>query len=331
MGTEDRGGVLLPRVTVAVLRFRLQALEPITLPRWPGSTIRGAIGKVFRELACSTLRSDCQSCPEQEECLYFHVWERNRDPKAPLRLQSPPRPYILDTASEAIPRALKRGSLFSFRLVLMGRALAHVPYFLVAVRQAGFFNGLGRSHGRFDVVKLHCRDDSGQTHSLRGGEEGPLSWGRLRRIQVRPEPWEVGGRIHLKTLSPLQIVSGGRLLRRFDPEIFTVRLVERLERLSWFHEGVLADWDYGYLRRLARNVRVESSDFRPMKSWRNTRRGRRRIPMNGILGTARLHNVAPELAGLWKTAEILHTGKNASFGFGQIRLEAPEAGSATIF
>ncbi len=37
-------GETIPRVTGAILRFQLQALEPITLPRWPGSTIRSRMG-----------------------------------------------------------------------------------------------------------------------------------------------------------------------------------------------------------------------------------------------------------------------------------------------
>ncbi len=248
-------------------------------------------------MTCTTFRSDCRSCPVHEECLYFHVSERNRDPGAPLRLQSPTRPHVLDTASQPIPRQLGPGSRFAFSLVLMGRALTHVPYFAVAVRQAGHFHGLGRSHGRFDVVGFHCRDGEGRLHSLRGSGTGVLSWGRLRRVKVRPEPWDAARRLELQTLSPLQMVSGGRLIQRFDPEIFTVRLVERLERLSWFHEEVRCRWDYGSFRRMARKVRVESCDFRPVKSWRNTRRGRRRIPMNGIVGKARLSNVSPSWPG----------------------------------
>ena len=57
----DTGSTLgLPEVTR--FRFWLEAIEPIRLPPFPGSILRGALGSGLRRTACVTGQPVCDGC-----------------------------------------------------------------------------------------------------------------------------------------------------------------------------------------------------------------------------------------------------------------------------
>lgn len=64
------------RVCLSRYRVTLEALEPLDLPAYLGSTLRGAFGQAFRRLACPA-RGD-EPCPLPETCpwpyLVFGQW-----------------------------------------------------------------------------------------------------------------------------------------------------------------------------------------------------------------------------------------------------------------
>ncbi len=73
-GTGERSlGLTRYRVTV-------EALEPLALPAYLGSTLRGAFGHAFRALTCPA-RPD-ETCPIRERCPYHLVFETAPPPDA---------------------------------------------------------------------------------------------------------------------------------------------------------------------------------------------------------------------------------------------------------
>ena len=52
-------------VTLPMVRYRIafEVTEPVHLPEYSGSTIRGAFGGALRRVACMTRQKDCKACP----------------------------------------------------------------------------------------------------------------------------------------------------------------------------------------------------------------------------------------------------------------------------
>ena len=62
-----------------------------------------------------------------------------------------PRPFVidpLDTRGE-----YRQGESFAFRLILIGRAIDYLPYFLVSFRELGEI-GMGKGRGRFQLTQV---------------------------------------------------------------------------------------------------------------------------------------------------------------------------------
>ena len=55
---------------VSRYRLRLRARSPVLLPRYPGSTLRGAFGHALKEAVCVVRHRDCERCMLAERCIY---------------------------------------------------------------------------------------------------------------------------------------------------------------------------------------------------------------------------------------------------------------------
>ena len=54
---------MLSSLPIVRYQFTLTVTEPIKLPEYAGSTLRGAFGRALRKIACMTKQAECKGCP----------------------------------------------------------------------------------------------------------------------------------------------------------------------------------------------------------------------------------------------------------------------------
>lgn len=316
-----------PRLEMVVVEFELEAEQRVSLPRYTGATIRGALGRALRANVCSTGFETCDGCPVLSTCPYSKAWEANLDVEgAPGRMQQLPRPYVLEPIDYGRKTTFDRGERLAFRLKLLGDARNQVPHFILAARDMGRF-GLGRGRSKCRLREVRSFDEDGRPITL--FEEGRVQrWATLGTTLVDPEPTSLDRalmdevkRVTLSFETPLQLTHRGKPLTRFDAETLTARLTERLDALALVHQGLSTTWDFRSLRAESRDVRVVHADVAIESFERYSQRSQARVPMRGILGNVVLTGVTPNLWALWRAGRHVHVGKQATFGFGRIRLD----------
>src|SRR5713226_10776772 len=81
---------------VAASRYRVTfiAKQPLDLPSYLGSTLRGAFGHAFRAIACPGMHGDC---PVPTQCPYHLIFETSPPPGSEaLRTHDEiPRPFVI--------------------------------------------------------------------------------------------------------------------------------------------------------------------------------------------------------------------------------------------
>jgi hypothetical protein len=145
-------------LSCARYRVVFEAREPLDLPGYLGSTLRGAFGDAFRAVACPG-RID-EPCPIPLQCPYHLIFETSPAPGSDaLRTHDEiPRPFVIAPAnsdqghSDGQARRLFRpGDEVSFELVLIGRAQEFFPYFVVALREV---NRIGRGRQAVELRRI---------------------------------------------------------------------------------------------------------------------------------------------------------------------------------
>ncbi len=317
----------LTPLTFLRLRVTMEALEPLHLPSFKGSTLRGAFGMALRQAMCSTGAFKCRDCSETGSCVYHYVFE-TPIPEQAARMRKytwAPHPFVLepplDSRTEYAP-----GDPFEFGLVLVGRAIELLPYFVLAFRRMGQRNGLGKNRGRLRLLQVVCEAPDASS----GG--GPVIYSSTERglydgyraatindLAYDPPPKKPGDaiRIGVRFDTPCRLIRGAALTDRPDFHVLFRSLLRRLSSLAYFHCGSELNLDFRALVATAEQVHLVRNDTRWLDWERYSARQDVRMNLGGIVGEVEYEGNLTSLIPLLRLGEVLHVGKGTGFGLGR--------------
>ena len=292
--------------------WQIRVQDPLTLPRYAGSLLRGAFGHALRRTACVTRQPNCTNCPLQQSCTYSYLFETPVPPEMRIlrRYPSAPHPLVIEVPWGG--RSLSPGETFVFSMVVMGRALHTLPLISLAWARA-CADGLGGNRARAELVgyrseeELEWRDPMAATGYPSGKIDVPSS----------PE-----SSVLLRFITPFRARKEGVLCSPKDLRFreFLAHLQRRWGLLQAFH-GTGWEWDYEGALKQADSMAWEPLDARWVDWTRYSSRQKQTMKLGGVLGTYRIP--AETVTAFWPLLYLgqwTHVGKNASFGLGQYRL-----------
>ncbi len=291
-----------------VLTFLCEPENELYLPEFKGSTFRGILGRTLRQALC-VLKTykDCHLCPIYKTCYYAYIFETIPDPEKPLpfnfhKLTSLPHPFILEPPL-LNQKILTVGEQFSLKIILVGTAIKYEPYFILALELASE-HGVGKGNKKFKLQKyistetqfilLNLSNPTGNNSSLK---------------------------IALEFLTPLRIIYQGKLLRHLEFHILVRQLLRRITALYYFHcSNNLPELPVKDYIDMAQEIRVISSTLKWYDWERYSFRKKRRMMLGGLVGKIEFEGKLSPFLDLLKAGEILHCGKNTSFGLGKYQI-----------
>ena len=119
----------LPRSLVTShYRLTLEALEPLHLPPFRGSTLRGGFGYTFKRLVCFQPTPCGERCQLGNACPYGYVFETTPPDDAEVlsNLQDVPRPFLIEPPFDR-RGIIRPGEQLVFGLTLIGRGMNYLP------------------------------------------------------------------------------------------------------------------------------------------------------------------------------------------------------------
>ena len=307
-------------IGVARLEVELRAKEEARLPRFLGSTLRGALARSTRRISCALRNERCERCLLRHRCVYSVLFETPRpDDSELLRGQAKvPHPLVIDPPPPG-ESGFAAGDSLRFAVTLFDQAVDHVPHLVVAIDDAAS-RGLGSRSSPFELVRVEAVDSSGARRTVHepGGALAEVEIEPLNRLLAdRP----VADEVTLELLTPTRLVSDGRLTRRPALPALVRSLAFRALAMLHVHAGVEADLDVVGLTELAEGGRIEGSDLRLVRLSRHSSRQKRTIPLDGVVG--RITYVGEPVKALFPllhAGEVLRAGKGTIFGLGRYRI-----------
>ena len=306
----------LELLELAPLRIKFQTLTAFRSPEYKGALFRGGFGEFFRGLTCVTGAPTCAGCFHSESCAYLRVFESPvRPEQMPVLRRYPyaPHPFVLTPPLD--PRtALPVGTELALELTLIGPGIRYLPHFIAV------FDALGRSGrygGAFRLKRV--------TSAL---EEAVVIYdGSSRRLMAEPPLWRpphgraAVERMRLEFVTPLRIRTEGRYNARPDLVAVTHALLRRIHLLAAVYGG--GNGDASWMRPLlaaADRAVTERADFRLYEWSRTSGRQRRRVEMDGVVGTLEARGDLGALAPYFEAGRWLHVGSGTSMGMGRYEL-----------
>lgn len=301
-------------------RLHFQTESPPRLPRYAGSTWRGAFGHALKRTVCVVRDTPCASCMLSMSCAYPYLFETPPSPDSAKmrRYTAAPHPFVLviDPAQSDLDYALG--------LTLFGRGQQFLPHMIHAFGKAGA-QGLGNNRQRFELVEVDQRlmTDDVEAWSVIHEPGQPMAPVQFGQPTLPPLPAEV----RVEILTPLRLRRQERYVTpaNFQFSDLFSSLLRRISMLSYFHTDTPLETDFAVLTAQARAVDV----LAPELSWwdwtRYSTRQDSEMQMGGLLGHFSLRG--EQLADFWPylwLGQWTHAGKAATMGLGRYRVVLPD-------
>lgn len=265
------------------------------LPPFLGSTLRGVIGQ--------TLRQD----PEAYNHLYNNrVLNGNQ--------QDTVNPYIIRPPKNETG-IYPEGEKLTFHAILFGEAVKYTPQLISAIEGIGKL-GLGAARYPFKLDKItHPFDqrviwESGDFHEI-AVRSMVLPYYSLPSVE----------RVRLKTITPLRIRRKGKLLEYIDFPTIVRNIAHRIERIGERYGGWIDDQESQRIQALSSEISVVNEEWKLVTMNRYSNRTGEKMDFSGLMGEMCFEGPLTPFVPWLYAAQILHIGRNTTFGMGQIKVE----------
>ncbi len=301
----------------APLNCRIRAKEEFVLPGYKGGTLRGSFGYAFKKAVCVTRSKECAECLLQDSCVYAYIFEtpRPKNTSVMRKYEHIPHPFVFLPPLNR-NRLIRPGDVLEFRMVLMGRAIEYLSYF-VFVLQAMCEQGLGQDRGQCELEQV----SSGEIQVYTSGSNKVYSPRMITARDLLDKHSANSRKMSLQLNTPLKLIRNGRILQNelHFQDIFR-SLLRRVALLGQFHCSLTPDCDFRDLIDQAGEVSTRELDLSWMNWSRYSTRQQKSMPGSGFVGQISFEGDLDVFRPYLSLGEYVHVGKNTSFGLGNYKI-----------
>ncbi|MBR1854223.1 MAG: CRISPR system precrRNA processing endoribonuclease RAMP protein Cas6 [Lachnospiraceae bacterium] len=287
------------------LHFEVQMTEKCVLPKYKTSALRGGMGEMLLRENCIRDRN-CSDCSLEEECIVRRIMYSQMRIQPAFMSDGDSVGYVIHCEDRA--EEFQEGDTLSFYVLLFGRMAAYTGQIIRAFKQLGE-NGLGRDKAQFAVKNVsECEDTLENYVGFR--KQRFLKQTLLR--QSAAGSVDSIEKVKLRFRTPVAVKYRKEMLCSFDTAALLQAVERRLYMLNCY-EGIPVEriQTDEHVPLLIRQQAV------PVGVKRYSSRHGKNMWLNGILGEVILEAPDEVALELLLAGELVHIGKNTSFGFGK--------------
>ena len=288
------------------LHFALEMTEDTVLPVQKASALRGGMGEMLLQINCIRDRK-CDACEFEEECIVRRVMYSKMRIQPEFMSAGDSVGYVIDC--ENYREEFHAGDLLEFDLLLFGRMAVYFGQILQAFQYLGVF-GLGKHKAHYRIARV----TNSHRQDILSGNDIYMSRVELQQIAdyVLYRKRRAGQQGRLNFHTPLTLKNQGVFLKEFEIGAVLKAIERRLYMLNCY-EGI----DAGRIDTDTIVPLQISQRAKPFSVKRYSSTHEQKIRLDGICGNLVFED-APEMAAeLLLAGELIHIGKNTSFGFGR--------------
>lgn len=296
------------------LHFILVFVENANVPQNKASALRGGIGEMMLRANCIRNRR-CEVCDFKSECVVQRIMYSKFEKKPAFVTEGESIGYVVTCRDYR--ESVQAGEKISFELLLLGKNIVYLNQYLQAVYALGQ-NGIGKDCARFVVdsvtnTKGEPLLENGNIYMERYRVENVAEYVSYRMKQLAPVQ---SGLYKIEFQTPLTVKYQNDFLTELHPEAFMCALRRRIYMLDCF-ENIDGE-DYYYAELKVPDMPAQDTYLYSVN--RMSFRKNQKITLKGLRGYALFSNVDEEQLALFLAGELVHIGKNTSFGFGKYRV-----------
>lgn len=308
------------------LHFEFAARESLYFPPGKAANIlRGALGVIFRRIACIPQCHEAKTCEIRDSCPYAKIFEPTMAQRvtsegpSPSGLSDWPRPFVF-RARHLDGRTVVAGETFCFDLHVFSLDRDAITYFILTFAALAR-EGLGPRRGKADLLRVRTVPIDGNpsqtvyelARQMIAADLAPAS------IDLSPRSGAVS-RIRVDFLSPTELKHEHKIAGRPEFPILFGRIRDRISTLRSLYGPGPLEIDFKASSARAADVRMTRCQMRRQESERRSTRTGESHSIGGFVGTAEYEGDLTEFLPYLEAAKWTGVGRQVVWGKGEIAL-----------
>ena len=302
------------------LHFTLVIMEDGRLPKSKTSALRGGMGHALLTTNC--IRDEkCEACDFSKDCLVQRMMYPKMEIRPEFMKTKDSEGFVFEC--EDTREYFEAGDELAFNLILIGRTIVYFNQYLQAFYYFGM-QGMGAEHVRFQIAKVTNTLGETLVEGTSVYKERLTVMHVSDYVRYRFSSGEIkrmldADRCRMVFQSPLSLKFQGKMQEDFRPDALFAAIERRVYILNCY-EGLSEEGEN--IERPAEEHLpiVEKEKAWPVKMKRYSGTQNSKVTFSGIRGWCDLRGLDESMLQLLLAGELLHIGKNTSFGFGKYTL-----------
>lgn len=298
------------------LHFKVVLLEDTTLPADKVSALRGGMGEMLLRANCVRDRQ-CDLCDFESECIVRRTMYSKYEIIPPFVKTNDSIGYILECENH--DEQFYEGDSLQFQLILFGKTIVYFNQYLQAFFALGM-KGIGKENARYRIVSV----TNTKSRPLLVNDAVYMENYQVQTIDSYVN-YRIGRMCETKCRNiilfhaPLTLKYQGTFLDEFQMEAIWNAVLRRIYMLECFEGMENTVYNIGELTNIALPV-IERQEAHRVSVRRYSSTQDRKMVLSGIKGYMQLDGLPEKMLPVLLAGELIHIGKNTSFGFGRYSL-----------
>lgn len=298
-------------IETAEIICKITFSQPALADVYPAFVLRSVFGYYLRRMYCVTHDNDCSVCVFRKTCAYARVFESIIDKSTPVLPGRDKASHPFRIIADAKPGTTLQS--LTARIQFFGSGIDYIPHTIFALREAGKA-GLFRARIPY-------------TLSVFAGNNVPIEHGDTIELDAIPRTTHhvttdtvtCNKTYTVQCKTPVRFRHNGKHSDNFLASDFLTACMRRVQTLAGLYGTTQVSGgttDHNDIQADITNRQLRWIDY-----TRYSVRQQTAIKLGGVVGSFTVSGTAP--AYLWQaleTCSYIGTGKNTSFGFGDIRV-----------
>ena len=303
------------KIRYVKIRFTVEMMEDCSLPFHKASALRGGMGEMLLRSNCIRDRK-CEECDFEDECPVRHVMYSKMEIQPDFMSVGDSVGYVIECEDHR--ETFEAGDTLEFSMLLFGKTICWFSQILGAFYSLGM-NGFGGDHARFTIISVSNakREPIMDGNNINMGRLGISTVGDYvgyRRKNISGE-----GIKTIEFRSPATVKYKKEILKALSIDAVLESACRRIFILDCF-EGIESHLsDREFLLSLPK-LKTLSEEHRKVIVRRYSNHRKSAMALEGITGRLTVDSIPEEYLDILLAGELIHIGKNTSFGFGRYRI-----------
>ena len=291
------------------LHFTIQFVEDTVLPKNKVSALRGGMGQMLLRLNCIRDRN-CDFCDFESECIVRRMMYSQLSQKPDYMKQGDSLGYVFEC--DNYEESFYAGDELRFNLILLGKNIVYFQQYLQAFTYLGI-EGIGKNHSKFIILQITNSKNKVIYEDNRVYMENYTIQKVIEYVDYR---MKMNRNEHTIIFpAPLTVKYRGEFIREFNMDAIVAAIIRRIHMLDCFEDLELASLEKPDLIPNWNSIEVIDTYVNRYSSTHDDR-----VKLRGIRGSMYIQELDENLKMLLLAGELIHIGKNTSFGFGKYTL-----------